>query len=67
MKDKIELDKYETGILINSLNSFRNEQINLNKSSDILEPINNLLLKLMDFYEKKTSYVKYLRKDNYIR
>ncbi len=53
MKDKIELDKYETGILINSLNSFRNEQINLNKSPDILEPINNLLLKLMDFYEKK--------------
>lgn len=67
MKDKIELDKYETGILINSLNSFRNEQINLNKSPDILEPINNLLLKLMDFYEKKNSYVKCLRKDNYIR
>lgn len=67
MKDKIEFDKYETGILINSLNSFRNEQINLNKSPDILEPINNLLLKLMDFYEKKTSYVKCLRKDNYIR
>lgn len=67
MKDKIELDKYETGILINSLNSFRNEQINLNKSTDILEPINNLLLKLMDFYEKKNNYVKCLRKDNYIR
>ena len=52
MRDKLELDKYDVGIIINALNSFRNEQIKLQKSEATISAINELLLKLLNIYEK---------------
>lgn len=62
MRDKLELDKYDVGIIINALNSFRNEQIKLQKSEATISAINELLLKLLNIYEKN-KIVKCLRKD----
>lgn len=62
MRDKLELDKYDIGIIINALNLFRNEQIKLQKSEATISSINELLLKLLNIYEKN-KIVKCLRKD----
>ena len=53
MKEKMELDKYEIGIIINALNSFRNAKINEGLDENSLTSVNDLLLKLIDFYDKK--------------
>ena len=55
MRDKLELDKYDVGIIINALNS-------LQKSEATISAINELLLKLLNIYEKN-KIVKCLRKD----
>ena len=66
MKDKIklELDKYELGIIINALNEFKTLKLNsyskdnntigfsCNDNSDLVQPINDLLLKTIDAQEK---------------
>lgn len=46
----IELDKYELGIVINSLNDMRNKLINDQKDTDLLDEV---LLKVLDAPEKK--------------
>lgn len=66
MKDyyKLELDKYELGIVINSLYEFRTSLINKDKENEnpdkiifdntsITSPVDNLLLKVIDVAEKK--------------
>ncbi|MDO5002757.1 MAG: hypothetical protein Q4E39_00815 [bacterium] len=66
MKDKarLDLDKYELGIIINALNEFKNNKLKNNDieqntigfsysdNSDIVQPINELLLKAIDAQEK---------------
>ncbi len=55
MKDKIkiEFDRYEIGIIINSLNSMRT--ILINEKNDTT-PIDEILLKLIDETSKKKLY-----------
>ena len=53
MKEEIkvlELDRYEFGILINALNEFRNKLIKENKDT---EPIDEILLRVIDAPSKK--------------
>ncbi len=50
MKEKLELDKYEVGIIINALNVLRNNQIVEEKPTDAID---ELLMKLFPIYEKK--------------
>ena len=52
MKDKLYLDKYQLGIIINALMLFRNELIE--KGEDIT-PINELILKALDISKKRFS------------
>jgi hypothetical protein len=64
MKEKLELDKYEMGIIINSLNLLRNNQIMEEKPT---EPVDDLIMKIVKVYEiseKKNNLVKCLRKDS---
>lgn len=49
MKAKIELDNYEYGIIIRALKALRDNQ---EKNQKVTEPIDELLLKLIDIYEK---------------
>ncbi len=72
MKDKIKLefDKYELGIMINALNEFKSLKLNdYNKNnntigfnysdnSDLVQPINELLLKTINAQEKIKSSKK---------
>ncbi len=66
MKDyyKLELDKYELGLVINALNEFRTSLINQDKENDnsdkiifeglsLTSPVDNLLLKIIEVSEKK--------------
>lgn len=66
MKDyyKLELDKYELGIVINALNEFRTLLINKDKENEnpdkivfdqisLTSPVDDLLLKMIDTSEKK--------------
>ncbi len=46
----LELNKYEKGIIINALNDFRNKLLNTNEDT---EPIEEVLLKVIDAPEKK--------------
>ena len=61
MKEGISLlsvDKYELGIIINALNEMRNKQIQEERPT---EPVDELLLKMVDIYEngnKKKSFLK---------
>ena len=61
MKEGISLlsvDKYELGIIINALNEMRNKQIQEERPT---EPVDELLLKVVDIYEngnKKKSFLK---------
>ena len=64
MKEKMELDKYEIGIIINALNVLRNNQITEEKPTDAID---ELLMKIFPLYEKKNKHVKWLRIDNGIR
>lgn len=50
MKEKMELDKYEIGIIINALNVLRNNQIAEEKPTDAID---DLLMKIFPIYEKK--------------
>lgn len=52
MEDKLYLDKYQLGIIINALMLFRNELIE--KGEDIT-PINELILKALDINKKRFS------------
>lgn len=55
---KVELDNYELGIIVNALNELRTKQI---KEEQPTEPINELLLKMINEYEsfkKKGSFCK---------
>ena len=61
MKEKMEFDKYEIGIIINALNVLRNNQLLEEKSTDAID---DLLMKLFPIYEKKNKIVKYLRIDD---
>lgn len=61
MKEKMELDKYEIGIIINALNVLRNNQIAEEKPTDAID---DLLMKIFPIYEKKNKQVKCLRIDN---
>jgi len=61
MKEKMELDKYEIGIIINALNVLRNNKIAEEKPTDAID---DLLMKLFPIYEKKNKHVKCLRIDN---
>lgn len=54
-KIKLDLDKYEIGILINSLQAFRNQKIMEQVPTD---GIDHLLIKFVDIYEKKCPLVK---------
>lgn len=66
MKDyyKLELDKYELGIIINALNEFRTLLINKDKENEnpdkivfdeisLTSPVDDLLLKVIDTSEKR--------------
>ena len=61
MKEKLELDKYEVGIIINALNVLRNNQLVEEKPTDAID---ELLMKLFPIYKKKNKLVKCLRIDN---
>ena len=49
----IELSRHETGIIINALMEFRNKVISNNEN---YEPINELLIKVLDAPEKKSIF-----------
>lgn len=51
----LELSRNETGIIINALMEFRNNRIN-NKEDIDIEPINELLIKIIDTPEKKSFF-----------
>lgn len=54
----LELEKHEKGIMINALNEFRNKLIKEDIDTD---PVDTLLLKLLDAPEKKKMFPrKYL-------
>ena len=61
MKEKMELDKYEIGIIINALNVLRNNQIAEETPTDAID---DLLMNIFQIYEKKNKQVKCLRIDN---
>lgn len=48
VKETIEFDKYDLGIIINGLNMLRNNQINIQRPTD---SIDNLLLRIIPIYE----------------
>ena len=50
---KVELDKYEIGIIINALNDLRNKLIQQQRDTDAVDEV---LLKTLDAPEKKKSY-----------
>lgn len=56
----IVLDKYELGIVINAVNEYRTEKIKEGIETDCID---ELLIKLVDLYEKKCPLLKHLNKD----
>lgn len=48
-KKKIKLDKYEIGVVINSLNEMRNKLLKENKDTEVVD---ELLLKYINILEK---------------
>lgn len=62
MKDifKLELDRYEIGILLNALREFRNLKI---KEDISTESIDDLYIKVADIYQKKCPLLTSIRKD----
>lgn len=66
MKDKvkIEFDKYELGILLNSIIEYRNNKLKEEISTD---SIDDLYIKVVDNYEKfqnQCPLLKFTRKEN---
>lgn len=66
MKDKvkIEFDKYELGILLNSIIEYRNNKIKEEVSTD---SIDDLYIKVADTYDKfqnQCPLLKFTRKEN---
>lgn len=57
---KVELDRYELGILINSLREFRNIKINQDFTTDCID---DLYVKFVKIYEKQGPFVKLLKED----
>lgn len=57
----LEIDKYEYGILINALNQLRNKQIKEERPTD---PVDELLIKVIETPQKKSRFVKVLTRDN---
>lgn len=49
----LELDKYEFGIIINALNEFRNNLLELNEDTTYVD---ELLLKILDAPNKKRMF-----------
>lgn len=65
MKNKcarIDFDRYELGIMINSLIELRNKQIENNKPT---EPVDELLLKLYQVYDKESMFSKLFGRNVY--
>ena len=54
-KVKIELDRYEIGILLNSLLEYRNKSIKEEVSTDAID---ELLVKFSNIYEKVFPFIK---------
>ncbi len=59
-KIKIELDKYEVGIVLNSLLEYRNKTIEAEISTDAID---DLLVKFSKIYEKICPLIKSIRKE----
>lgn len=60
-KRVLEIDKYEYGILINALNQLRKKQIKEERPTD---PVDELLIKVIETPQKKSRFVKVLMRDN---
>lgn len=59
-KIKIELDRYEIGIVINALVEYRNQTIEKEMSTD---GIDDLLIKFNNIYEKVCPLIKSMKKE----
>lgn len=59
-KIKIELDRYEMGIVINALVEYRNQTIEKEMSTD---GIDDLLIKFNNIYEKVCPLIKSMKKE----
>lgn len=59
-KIKIELDRYEMGIVINALVEYRNQTIKKEMSTD---GIDDLLIKFNNIYEKVCPLIKSMKKE----
>lgn len=59
-KVKIEFDRYELGTLLNALREFRNIKIREDIATD---SIDELLIRLLDIYEKRCPLMKALKRD----
>ncbi len=58
---KINLDKYELGIIINALNNYRHKLKDMNKSRSV---VNDLLMKIINDNSKKKLLIERARGDN---
>ena len=59
-KIKIELDRYEMGIVINALVEYRNQTIEKEMSTD---GIDDLLIKFNNIYDKVCPLIKSMKKE----
>lgn len=59
-KIKMELDRYEMGIVINALVEYRNQTIEKEMSTD---GIDDLLIKFNNIYEKVCPLIKSMKKE----
>lgn len=57
---KLELDRYEIGIILNALREFRNAKIKEEISTDAVD---DLYIKIADIYQKKCPLLPAIRKD----
>ena len=60
-KNKIEIDRYEIGIVINSLNTMRNK---IKEEQKAPTEINEILLKIIDETDKKKVFSRTLTRGN---
>lgn len=59
-KVKIELDRYELGIVLNSLLEYRNKSIREEISTDAID---DLLVKFSKIYEKVVPFIKSVKNE----
>lgn len=59
-KIKIELDKYEVGIILNALCEYRNKSIEANISTDAID---ELFIRFSKIYDKVCPLIKAMKKD----